>query len=152
MNELWNDTCVLISNDGNVFVPDARLGGHNLAINDCGKKVGLDIDTMQSMVSMLEKVVCHNHMVLLNGGMREDENGISKRTGYLALPSNFTKEQIPQIEILQTLLNEYAGLTVWKMKDNHLRTKSYGDISLTNSIIQEMLNELTNEVSEDKKI
>lgn len=152
MNELWNNTCVLIDNKGNVYLPKVLLGGHNLAINDCAKNIGLDIDPMQPMVSMLERIVCDNHVVLLNGGRREDENGVLKRTGYLALPNRFTVSQIPPIETLQTILDEYAGLTVWQMEDNRLKTKSRGDIKNVELLIQEMLNELSNDISIDKKI
>lgn len=150
MNDLWNNTCVLINNNGNVFLSNPLLKGHNQAISDCASKIGLNIPEEQSMVSMLHILTTNNCLVLLNCGKTTIDN-IEKRTGYLALPQTFSTEQIEQIEILKLLLDEYNALTVWKQENNSLKTKSMGNNSLAISLIQEMINNTQNIESENKE-
>lgn len=144
MNNIWNNTCVLITNTGEVILSDSFLGGHNKAISNCASKIKLDIPTEQSMTSMLQVLTTGNHTILLNCGRVMTESGLEKRTGYLALPSSFSLEQIAQIENLKLLLEEYQSVTVWKLENNNLKTKSMGDSKFAISLLQNMIDEVTN--------
>lgn len=148
MNDIWNETCVIITELGEVIKSKPMLGGHNKAISDCAKKIGLDIDPMQSMVIMLEKIVARQNIVLLNGGNRIDEAGNIKRGGYLALPESFAISQLHMVEYLKEVLNEYQGITTWRMEEGHLKTRSMGDANYSITI----LNEMINQISTDKEI
>lgn len=142
MNNIWNNTCVLISDNGEVVLSDPLLRGHNEAISYCAKKVKIDISTEQSMPSMLQILNLNNHTVLLNGGRVLTESGVEKRTGYLALPSSFSLEQISQIENLKIILDDYQAVTVWKLENNNLKTKSMGDSKLAVLLVQNMIDEV----------
>lgn len=145
MTDLWKNTCVLISATGEVILSNPMVRGHNEAINDCAGKIGLDIPTEQSMISMLEIINKNNHVVLLNAGMVKDDEGIERRTGYLSLPSHFVLEQLEQIETLKMLLEEYKAITVWKIINDRLDNKSIGNKDHAILIIQEMIDELSKE-------
>lgn len=149
MSDIWNNTCVLISNTGEVILSNPMLRGHNEAISDCASKIGLDIPTEQAMPSMLQELALNNHTTLLNCGKVKDDNGLEKRTGYLALPENFSLTQLEQIENLKLLLEEYQALTVWKLEDNKLKTKSMGNSSSAILIIQEMIDKVVNKNNEE---
>ncbi|MDD6223873.1 MAG: hypothetical protein PUB18_02625, partial [bacterium] len=107
MTDMWNNTCVLISDMGDVILSGLMTTRHNDAIRECASKLGLDISAEQSMTDMLHVLTTNNHVVLLNCGKILDENGLKKRSGYLALPSSFSKKQLDQIENLKLLLEEY---------------------------------------------
>jgi len=144
MNDLWNNTCVLIDNNGMVILSNPMLKGHNEAISDCASRIGLDISPLQSMPAMLQTLAISNHVVLLNCGRVINNEGYEKRTGYLALPSNVSEIQLAQIENLKLLLDEYQSITVWKLENNTLKTKSMGDSKLAALMIQDMIDEVTN--------
>lgn len=141
MSDIWNNTCVLISNNGEVILSNPLLKGHNKAINECASQVGLDIPTEQPMTNMLQVLTTNNHTVLLNCGKISTNDGLEKRTGYLALPFSFSLEQLSQIENLKLLLEEYQAVTVWKLENNTLKTKSMGDSRLAILMIQNMFDE-----------
>lgn len=142
MGDNWNNTCVLISNTGDVVLSNPMLRGHNEAISDCAKKIGLDISTEQAMPLMLQELTINNHTILLNCGRVKDDNGIEKRTGYLALPTNFSVMQLEQVEIFKLLLEDYHAITVWGLEDNKLKTKSMGNSNLAILIVQEMIDKV----------
>ncbi len=144
MSKIWNNTCVVICNTGNVVLSNPLVKGHNAAISDCANQIGLDIPTEQPMPAMLEVLTFDNHTVLLNCGRVLDNEGLEKRTGYLALPTTFTFEQIKQVENLKLLLEEYQSLTVWKLENGKLKTKSMGNSMQAISIVQEMIEETLN--------
>lgn len=150
MSDIWNNTCVLISNTGEVILSDPKLRGHNEAISYCGSKVGIELVTEQPMPIMLEILASNNHTILLNAGKVINENDIEKRTGYLALPNSITSEQLPQIENLKLILEEYESLTVWKLDNNKLKTRSLGNSNLAIFLIQEMIDEITNKTGIQK--
>ncbi len=146
MSDLWNNTCVLITSDGKIFLSNPQLKGHNMAISDCAKKVGLTIPIEQSMVSMLEILANDNHVVLLNCGRALNENEEEKRTGYLALPNFLTVTQMPVIENLKLLLEEeYLAITVWQIENQKLKTKSMGNVNFATILIQEMMDKANNQ-------
>lgn len=151
MSDIWNETCVIIAESGEVIKSKPMLGGHNKAISDCAKEIGLDIDPMQSMVIMLEKIVSKQNIVLLNGGKRVDENGNVKRGGYLALPNSFVVTQLEMVECLKEILNQYQGITTWKMEEGRLKTKSMGDVNYSITILNEMINQISTDKEMSKK-
>lgn len=143
MNDLWNNACVLISTAGEVVLSNPMLKGHNAAISDCASQIGLNISPEQPMPSMLQVLTSSGCIILLNCGKIKDDTGIEKRTGYLALPATLSFEQLNQIECLKVLLEEYLAITVWKLENNDLKRKSMGNSDRAISMIQEMINQLS---------
>lgn len=151
MENLWNNTCVLISKTGEVILSDPTLRGHNQAISNCASQMGIEISSEQSMVKMLESLTKMNHTILLNCGKIADKDGIPRRTGYLALPSTFNLEQLEKIEMLKMLLEEYQSITAWKLEDNNLKTMSMGNSNQVISIIQNMIQNTIQNTSDINK-
>lgn len=151
MNELWNNKCILIATDGNVY-HSGFSKNHNESISECAKNINFDIDPLQSMVSMIDVLVKKNNILLLNAGYVEVEN-TKKRTGYLALPDTITEKQIVNCETLKLLLEEYESMTVWQIQNDKLKVISMGKTEYVEDIIQKLIaNALKNEVNYESKI
>ncbi len=152
MEEFWNQTCVLIDTMGNVILSDPNLHGHNSAISYCAKKIGLEINEMQSMVTMLEIIVSAGHIALLNTGKSEDDNHGMKRNGYLALPASFQETQIPKLELLSFLLEEeYHAITSYQLENHCLKKKCMGNVQSTVQLINDILSNLASSHDIQKK-
>lgn len=141
MNDLWNNTCVLFNED-KIVLSDPMLRGHNEAIKYCANSVGISVDSHQAMTDMMIPILENGNVMLLNAGRTVDENGVSKRTGYLALPEKLSDLQISNIENLIILLDDYKSITLWQLNNNKLSTVSMGDKRGTIIYLQEMISKV----------
>ena len=123
METFANSTCILFTSDGRIISSDREVTRHNEAIANCSKKIGIEIDPMQSMKTMLEELTKKtNCFILLNAGMITSSDGTSKKTGFLALPDKFKETQLENIRSVLALLENYESVTTWKLINNNLKT------------------------------
>ena len=123
MKEQWNSTCILFDENGLIHFSEFGITRHNEALKNCAQQIHREVNEMQSMRDMFKEIVLTtNSILLLNSGLIEDEQGVKKKSGFLALPDKFTEKQLEIVTLLLTLVEDYGFLTTSKIIDNNLKS------------------------------